>query len=53
MAVVWHIFPDLEEVHIYKGPNMITFSRDEICSADPILPDFKITVNDIFKKPVA
>lgn len=53
VAVVWHIFPDLEEVHIYKGTNMITFSGEEICSADPVLPDFKITVNDIFKKPVA
>jgi hypothetical protein len=29
---------------------MTTFVGDEICSAAPVLPDFAISVNDIFKK---
>lgn len=53
VAVIWHIFPDLEEVHIYKGTNMVTLTGNDICSAAPTLPDFKIAVDDIFKKPVA
>lgn len=51
VAVVWHIFPELEEVHVYNGLNMTTLSGDNICSAAPTLPDFKISVNDIFKIP--
>lgn len=53
VAVIWHIFPELEEVHVYNGLNMKTLSGDDVCSAAPILPDFKISVNDIFKTPTA
>lgn len=50
VAVVWHVFPDLKEIHIYHGTEMTTVTGDEICSAVPVLPDFNISVNDIFKK---
>ena len=53
VKVVWQIFPQGEEVHIYCGDNLKTVyikSGDEICSAEPVLPDFQLSVNDIFKR---
>jgi Uma2 family endonuclease len=49
VPVIWHIYPDLEIVHVYHGKKMTVFMKDEICSAAPILPDFAMSVNDIFK----
>lgn len=56
VKVVWHIFPKEQEVHIYCGNNLKTVyikSADETCSADPVLPDFKMPVSDIFKRKKA
>lgn len=53
VKVVWHIFPQTQEVHVYCGDNLDTVyikRGDAICSAEPVLPDFKISVNDIFKR---
>lgn len=55
VKVVWHIFPEYEEVHVYFGAdlrNMIVCKDDDICSAAPVLPDFVLSANDIFRKPV-
>jgi Uma2 family endonuclease len=49
VPIIWHIFPDLKIVHVYHGKQMTVYMGDEICSAMPILPDFNISVNDIFK----
>jgi Uma2 family endonuclease len=51
VAVIWHVFPELEEVHIYHDDKMVILKGTRICSAAPILSDFEITVNDVFKKP--
>jgi Uma2 family endonuclease len=52
VQVVWHIFPELDEVHVYYG-EMLTYSvvckGDAICSAAPVLPAFEIAARDIFK----
>ncbi len=53
VKVVWHIFPQDKEVQIYCGDNLDTVyikRGDAICSAEPVLPDFKLSVNDIFKR---
>lgn len=55
VEVVWKIFPETEEVHVCRGKNLtevkICFGED-VCSAAPVLPDFALSVNDIFKLPV-
>jgi Uma2 family endonuclease len=54
VQVVWHLFPNYEEVHVYSGKNltsMLVCKAADICSAKPVLPHFEISVNDIFKKP--
>lgn len=53
VKVVWHIFPNEHEVHVYCDDNLDTvyIKRDDaICSAEPVLPDFQMPVSDIFKR---
>ena len=52
VPVVWHIFPELQEVHIYHGLKMHICVGDMMCSAAPVLPDFNIALSDIFKAPI-
>jgi Uma2 family endonuclease len=52
VKVVWLIFPNVEQVHVYTGKTMMVCQDDDVCSASPALPLFKISVKDIFKKPV-
>jgi Uma2 family endonuclease len=49
VAVVWHVFPDLEEVHVYHGKNMTVCIGDDICSAEPVIQGFKMAAKDVFK----
>jgi Uma2 family endonuclease len=49
--IVWHIFPLLNEIHVYKGYNMTVCRGEMMCSAEPVIPYFNISVNDVFKKP--
>ncbi len=50
VTVVWHIFPLLEEIHVYNGLTMNVCSGEMLCSAEPVIPHFKLSVNQIFKK---
>lgn len=50
VPVIWHIFSNYNEIHVYHGKKMIVCVGDDICSAAPVLPDFKLSVNDILKK---
>jgi Uma2 family endonuclease len=49
--IVWHIFPLLNEIHVYKGYNMTVCRGEMMCSAEPVIPYFTISVNDVFRKP--
>ncbi|HRI60813.1 MAG TPA: Uma2 family endonuclease, partial [Saprospiraceae bacterium] len=49
VQVVWVIFPKLKQVKVYRSIRDITVRfGEDICSAAPVLPDFEISVNDIF-----
>ncbi len=51
MKVLWHIIPEQKTVQVFYSPRLMTvFMGDEEVSAAPVAPDFKMTVNDIFKK---
>jgi len=50
VAVVWHIFPSLNEIHVYRGRKMEVCLGDDLCSAEPVIPGFKISVAEVFKK---
>jgi Uma2 family endonuclease len=51
VKVLWHIFPEQRMVYVFTSPSNITVCfEDQICSASPVLTDFEISVNNIFKK---
>ena len=50
VQVVWHIMPYRKIVKVYTSPFHVTVCiGDNICSAKPALPDFEMTVNQIFE----
>lgn len=52
VRVVWQIFPQLGEIHVYKGKNLddMKIHRDKkTVSAAPALPNFKAKVSEILK----
>lgn len=50
VQVVWHILPYRKIVKIYTSPfDVKVCINDIVCSAKPALPDFEITVNQIFE----
>jgi len=54
VEVVWHVFPLIEEVHVYTGKGlrkMTVCQKADLCSAASVIDGFEISVNDIFKKP--
>ena len=53
VQVVWQIFPDQQEVHVYSGPNlehMTVCSEDKPCSAAPVLPALVFPAKAVFAK---
>lgn len=49
MKILWLIFPELQLVYVYTSPIDVTICRDErVCSAEPVLPGFKIAARDLF-----
>ncbi|MCC6725045.1 MAG: Uma2 family endonuclease, partial [Saprospiraceae bacterium] len=51
VKVVWLVFPEFEEVQIYQGVKSIMYKKNEVISAAPALPDFKLKVSELFAKP--
>ena len=48
VQVVWLIFPENREVHVYTGRKTVQIcSDDDHCSAQPVLNDFTISVNEL------
>ncbi len=50
VEIIWHIFPLLNEIHVYNGLTMSICKGNMLCSAEPVIPNFKLSVNQIFKK---
>lgn len=53
VQVVWLIYPNQLEVHVYDGPNLESMhvcSGSKVCSAAPALPGFTFEAGKIFEK---
>ena len=49
VKVVWNILPNEKVVYVYTSrKNVKICIEDDICSAIPVLPEFEISVNQIF-----
>jgi len=52
VRVVWHVYPENQVVYVYTSRKSVKIcTEDDICSAQPILPDFELSVNDLFAGP--
>lgn len=51
VKIIWHLFPQVQEVHIYRDNALkMEIKREkDICSAEPVIKGFNISVLDIFK----
>ena len=49
VTVVWHIFPKLQEIHVYHGKQMRICLAGDTCSAEPVIPGFNLSVMDVFE----
>ena len=53
VKVVWMIYPNTKQVlvHVHNSSNVTSCKGETICSAAPVLPEFALTANEVFKKP--
>lgn len=50
VRVVWVILPEEDMVEVYTSVKSVKIClEDDICSAEPVLDDFKISVNELLK----
>jgi Uma2 family endonuclease len=53
-ALVWVVFPVQQEVHAFRADGSVTlFRRADTLTADPVLPEFRVPVADLFRLPAA
>jgi len=49
VQVVWHIFPESQQVYVYTSPEQVTICRGKtVCSAAPALVDLEISAEELF-----
>lgn len=49
VKVVWNIYHESKVVYVYTSRKSVKIcTDDDICSANPVLPEFEISVNQIF-----
>ena len=51
VQVIWWVYPALKEVHVYTSPKTITICTTiDVLRAAPVLPEFHMTVDELFQK---
>ena len=52
--LVWVIDPVQQTIHAYRADGMVgLFRRTDTLTAEPVLPDFRVPVSDLFRLPTA
>lgn len=49
VQVIWQIYPENKQIHVYHGKHMTVCSGDDLCSAEPVVPGFVLPVHEVFK----
>jgi len=53
-SLVWIVYPVEQNIFAYSADGPIRlFQRDDILTADPVLPDFRVAVAELFQLPVS
>lgn len=51
VKVVWQIRPRSQSVHVYTAPTEVSIcTGDTVCSAAPVLPDFRMKAREVFER---
>lgn len=51
VQVVWWVYPAFEEVYVYTSPKAVIIgTNDDVLSVAPVLPDFQLTVAELFRR---
>jgi Uma2 family endonuclease len=54
VRLVWVIDPVQQTIHAYHADGTVSlFRRTDVLTADPVLPDFRVPVADLFRMPTA
>ncbi len=49
VQMVWYIYPQIKQVWIHTSPaSVVVCQEGDTCSADPVVPGFRILVEEIF-----
>jgi Uma2 family endonuclease len=49
VGLVWVVDPKTEQIHVYRGAAVAyIYTRDEILSEPSLLPDFRLSVAELF-----
>ncbi|MEZ4960585.1 MAG: Uma2 family endonuclease [Saprospiraceae bacterium] len=49
VKVIWHVFPETKEIHVYHGKKMQICTGQDPCSAEPVVKGFVMKAEDVFK----
>jgi Uma2 family endonuclease len=51
-ALVWVVHPIQQTIHAYRADGTVSlFGRADVLTADPVLPEFRVPVADLFRLP--
>lgn len=49
VQVVWHIYPESQQVHVFTSPEQVSICRgNTLCSAAPALGDLEVSAEELF-----
>ena len=49
VQVVWHIYPESKQVHVFTSPEQVNICRGNVvCSAAPALGDLEVSAEELF-----
>ncbi|HRI59568.1 MAG TPA: Uma2 family endonuclease, partial [Saprospiraceae bacterium] len=49
VKVIWQIYPQNQQIHVYHGKQIAVCTGDDLCSAEPVVEGFVLAVKDVFK----
>jgi len=51
VRIVWNIYPELQEVHVYENATTMRIARGAaLCSAEPVIPGFALSADAVFAR---
>lgn len=49
VRVIWQIYPNNQQIHVFHGKQMTVCMGDDLCSAEPVVEGFVLPAREVFK----